>query len=66
MNRNPPNLAVTAFSLQQKTNQCIPAKKVEGFDRTAPVQSFAAKIDKIKKRPQQETLQDEYVRGLQD
>ena len=50
----------------RKINQPMTAKKVEGFDKASASDTFAYKIEKIKKRPQQTTLQDQYVNGLQD
>lgn len=41
-------------------------KKVEGFDKNSTIQSFATKIEKIKNKPKKESLEDMYVKGLQD
>ena len=64
-NQPQPFLSVVPLSTQKSTQPQL-AKKIEGFDKTASTQSYASKIEKIKKRPQQETLEDQYVRGLQD
>ena len=39
------------------SNSVVNSKKIEGYDRTAPSTGFTTKIEKIKNRPKQQTLE---------
>lgn len=55
-------LSVRGLTSPQNSNP----KKVEGFDKSANVDMFTSKIEKIKNKPKKENLEDMYVKGLQD
>lgn len=57
---NGPGLTVRGVNSPQNS------KKVEGFDKTSTSQSFSTKIQKLKNKPKKESLEDAYVKGLQD
>lgn len=41
-------------------------KKVEGFDRTTSSQLFSSKVTKLKNKPKVDSLEEQYISGLQD
>jgi len=55
-------LSVRGITSPQNSN----LKKIEGFDKSATVDMFTSKIEKIKNKPKKENLEDMYVKGLQD
>ena len=55
-NCSQPNLLANSLSVKRLGTPGPTGKKVEGFDRTTNSQVFASKIEKIKKRPKQESL----------
>ncbi len=60
------NLAGPGLTVRGLNSPQHNLKKVEGFDKSTISQTFTSKIQKIKNRPKNDSLEQEYVKGLQD